>query len=845
MKNKWKGSALAKFAAWVGITISGVLFVASVLSAYVMLGAGIYDATSEKEYRRKLYETVASQYAIQALSEMENTDKNKWNDTYFRYGIIEAEDISDVDFNDESIYVERNFTEKVTADDLYMVSHELGDNVQYVYSDNLFGGKSVSISTTEALDSAYISDVIYNIDMGIFYYATADYLFPVREVKLGYTTNEARVIYTLTYDFTQDMYCSQGANIVGVDSSGVSPADGEDVTEKAEAEVGEETGEAEETVEEITEELEVAAEDMIYYEEADRILNQQYVTLDMLDSTAWNCWQWEYVVLDGKQYINNNGQIVHMDNSDVAQYAIASETDYEVTEDNFIKLHYDDGEKENTTKTYWVVVLLPENVGTGWSGDLFVQANTLVSLGYSLRYSIYLIGAASFAVMVALLVFLLNAAGHRRGTDEIVACWIDKIPFDLYLGTVLCAEFMFIYVLVSISYSINQIPLMIIFAIVFICMSLLALLTLLSFAVRVKLGKWWRNTLIWRMLHWVCELARKMTENISLLWKCILIMGGLAFLEFIGICLLQYSATEALLLVWFFEKVVLFVIVVLAVNQLQRLKEGGGQLAAGNLEHRIATEKMYWEFKQHGENLNSISTGMARAVDERMKSERFKTELITNVSHDIKTPLTSIINYVDLLEKEELHNETATEYLEVLERQSARLKKLIEDLMEASKASTGNLAVNLEKLEAGVSLVQTVGEFEEKTSASGLELLITKPETAVYIMADSRHFWRVIDNLMNNICKYAQPATRVYINLEEKEGKAVFTFRNTSKCPLNITSEELMERFVRGDSSRNTEGSGLGLNIASSLMELMGGTFELYVDGDLFKVVLTFDVISA
>lgn len=224
-----------------------------------------------------------------------------------------------------------------------------------------------------------------------------------------------------------------------------------------------------------------------------------------------------------------------------------------------------------------------------------------------------------------------------------------------------------------------------------------------------------------------------------------------------------------------------------------------------------------------------------------MKSERFRTELITNVSHDIKTPLTSIINYVDLLEKEELENPAAREYLEVLARQSGRLKKLIEDLMEASKASTGNLAVNLERLEAGVFLVQTVGEFEEKTKAAELELIVAKPETPVYIMADGRHFWRVIDNLMNNICKYAQPGTRVYINLEAEEGEVRVTFRNTSRYALNISSEELLERFGRGDSSRNTEGSGLGLSIAQSLMELMQARMELYVDGDLFKVVLRFD----
>ena len=229
-----------------------------------------------------------------------------------------------------------------------------------------------------------------------------------------------------------------------------------------------------------------------------------------------------------------------------------------------------------------------------------------------------------------------------------------------------------------------------------------------------------------------------------------------------------------------------------------------------------------------------------KMVEELGSIETLKTDFFSNVSHDIKTPLTSIINYVDLLEKEDLHNETAQEYLEVLERQSSRLKKLIEDLIEASKASTGNLPVHLERLEAGIFMTQTVGEFEEKTKAAGLDLVIEKPETPVYIMADSRHFWRVIDNLMNNICKYAQSGTRVYINLEVKEAQVSITFRNTSKYPLNISSDELMERFVRGDASRNTEGSGLGLSIANSLMDLMGGTFRLYVDGDLFKVVLGF-----
>ena len=231
---------------------------------------------------------------------------------------------------------------------------------------------------------------------------------------------------------------------------------------------------------------------------------------------------------------------------------------------------------------------------------------------------------------------------------------------------------------------------------------------------------------------------------------------------------------------------------------------------------------------------------MSRAVDERMKSERLKTELITNVSHDIKTPLTSIINYVDLLSKEELYNDKAAEYLEVLNRQSSKLKKLIEDLVEASKASSGNMSVDSQQLEAGVFVTQTVGEFEEKLKAAGLELIVSKPEETVYIMADGRHVWRVIDNLMNNICKYAQPGSRVYVNLDATNIHVSITFRNISKFPLNINGEELMERFVRGDKSRNTEGHGLGLSIAQSLMKLNSGDMKIIVDGDLFKVILAF-----
>jgi signal transduction histidine kinase len=283
-----------------------------------------------------------------------------------------------------------------------------------------------------------------------------------------------------------------------------------------------------------------------------------------------------------------------------------------------------------------------------------------------------------------------------------------------------------------------------------------------------------------------------------------------------------------------------YIIVIYLIIQFGELLKASQKLADGDLSYKVDTSKMLFEFAEHGENLNKISEGMSKAVEERMKSERFKTELIANVSHDIKTPLTSIINYVDLLGKEELNNEKASEYLDVLERQSSKLKKLIEDLIEASKASSGNLTVNYEKLDLGVFITQTVGEFEEKLNVSGLELIIRKPDKPVYIMADGRHLWRVVDNLMNNICKYAQDQSRVYVNLEADNDNVKIKFMNISKYQLNVTGEELMERFVRGDKSRNTEGHGLGLSIALSLVNLMGGKMEIVVDGDLFKVILSF-----
>lgn len=291
---------------------------------------------------------------------------------------------------------------------------------------------------------------------------------------------------------------------------------------------------------------------------------------------------------------------------------------------------------------------------------------------------------------------------------------------------------------------------------------------------------------------------------------------------------------------WILEKSVLVPLVLRTARGMERLRTSGRELAKGNLGYQIPLEGIKGETLRFGRDLNAISQVVADAVEDRMKSEHLKTELITNVSHDIKTPLTSIINYADLISREPSDNEKITEYAQVLHRQSTRLKKLIEDLMEVSKATTGNLEVHLERCQAGVLLSQAMGEFEQRLQEREIDLIIRQGQEPVWIMADTRMLWRILDNLMTNICKYAQSGTRVYLNLETHEGQAVLVFKNISSHPLEMDAQELMERFVRGDKSRHTEGSGLGLAIARSLTELQGGSMQLTTDGDLFKVTLAF-----
>ena len=374
-------------------------------------------------------------------------------------------------------------------------------------------------------------------------------------------------------------------------------------------------------------------------------------------------------------------------------------------------------------------------------------------------------------------------------------------------------------------------------------MIFIAFVYLANIITRIKTKVFFRYSELYYISRPVVYLWGVAKENLSLFWKGVLVLAAVSMVELILFVANMYEP-DNLLVLFYIGKIMEAALILYVLLQMKILRDGAKRVAAGDLNQKIPTDKMRWVFKEHAEDINRVADGIEIAVEEQMKSERFKTELITNVSHDIKTPLTSIISYVALIKKEELTDPTMLEYVDVLDRQSARLKKLIEDLMEASKASTGNLDVNPEECDMGVLLTQLVGEFGDKLSANGLEAVVSKPEKPVMIMADGRHIWRVLDNLMSNICKYSQENTRVYVSLEENEKDVQIVFKNISKVALNIPSDQLMQRFVRGDSSRHTEGSGLGLSIARSLTELMNGTLRLDIDGDLFKVTLKFNRIG-
>ena len=536
---------------------------------------------------------------------------------------------------------------------------------------------------------------------------------------------------------------------------------------------------------------------------------------------------------------------------------------------------------EHTTVKY-VYLPMPE-----LTVEIYADQNDLTNTAiYSVldlirQYRSFLLPFIGVCLLLFVLsaIYLFTAAGRSPGKQIVCAGGINRLPLDLYLilgllagtgltvlamnGTpvLLRSDFM---LGCSLAVSAAFLCCLLLTGFCFACVAQcktpgkfcwknLLCIRLLSAFIRLwkYLNTWFRESgfprlkkslentwgIIRSALVWLCGVARKCTDKIGrrlnhffslipLTWQWVLTGSLMIILIF---------ATEGHLI----SLLTCLCLILYGSHCFGLLLASARKMGKGDLDTKIESKLLVGSFRDFAKDLNDLSDAATAAAQNQLKSERMKTELITNVSHDIKTPLTSIINYVDLLQKPHT-DEEGSEYLEVLDRQSQRLKKLVEDLMDMSKASTGNMAVEITRVDAVESVNQALGEFADKLERAWLYPVFRHSESSVPMMADGKLVWRVLNNLLSNIVKYGMPGTRIYLDLTHVNGKVILSLKNISREELNVTAEELMERFVRGDASRNTEGSGLGLNIAKSLMELQNGHLQLLVDGDLFKVTLIF-----
>ena len=498
--------------------------------------------------------------------------------------------------------------------------------------------------------------------------------------------------------------------------------------------------------------------------------------------------------------------------------------------------YYDEGAEDVWYRVDWTVdCTLP--VGDSYYYEYLLFVNL-----YDERYFLPAVAAASLALSLGLLIFLLWNAGRAPGGQR-NAGPAGFLPLEAYLlltvgGGALCLALM--------SNGAQNILGTVLWLLGLWGGFLFFTDALMGICARARAGVLFRHSLSGAVLRWTWRLVRGFFRwlrdsfaALPLVW--VAMMGGVCVL--LGetvLTLIAFDSYELFFwLLWLAAQVLLLAVLCRFFAGLHQLRLVSRKMAQGDLSVRVPAKKLWGPLREQGEDLNRISEGMSAAVDERLRSERFKTDLITNVSHDLKTPLTSIINYVDLLQKQPLEPQAA-EYAAVIARQGQRLKKLTEDLVEASKASSGSLPVNAEPTDLAELLTQAVGEYAPRLEKSNLEPVLQLPGEPVWSMLDGRLTWRVVDNLLSNACKYSQPGTRVYVEAEQREGRAWLRVKNISRQQLNVPADELMERFVRGDSSRTTEGSGLGLNIARSLAELQNGEFGLAIDGDLFKAWASF-----
>ena len=524
--------------------------------------------------------------------------------------------------------------------------------------------------------------------------------------------------------------------------------------------------------------------------------------------------------------------------------------DYYYTETEEHYLYYYDSPTYNVT-----ISIRPDAMRYYYGYPILSQ--TQVEWLYSMRYWAIAAVGISLLVLILCAIYLCCAAGRSHRHDEIRLKGLTKLPLDVYgaaagVGCVALAA-LGIDLLDNLLWSDTLYILGIAASAgLLLAAALVAGLWLYAVVAQIKRkdGTWWHRSLIgWllqqigRFFRFVFRAMKRLFGLMPLIWQWLLTAAAMVIVPLFCLFLAIISHYGFFILVftlWTIAACLLDIaIVCYGAYAFGILYKGAKQMAQGDLSAKVPTQHLFGAFRGFANELNRLADAAVEAAKGQMQSERMKSELITNVSHDIKTPLTSLINYVDLLQKPHTEEE-GQQYLEVLSRQSGKLKKLIDDLMDMSKADSGAMQVEIGQVDAAEMLQQALGEFSDKLEAAGLTPVFRQPEQPVPILADGRLAWRVMSNLLGNTVKYALPGTRVYVDLTQTENRVQISLKNISREELNVSAEELTERFVRGDASRNTEGSGLGLNIAKSLMQLQQGDMQLTIDGDLFKVTLTF-----
>lgn len=492
---------------------------------------------------------------------------------------------------------------------------------------------------------------------------------------------------------------------------------------------------------------------------------------------------------------------------------------------------------------YWPLenVVLVIGVDTDFTAqdDLYDASNEYVKLHPWVKISI--VGAfISLIGWILTLVYLTIAAGHREGEEGIHLSWIDKVKTEIVIAVFLLIAVELVLLVSHVNNRTwNVSGLLVAYGTVSFVLDTAFLIFYLSMVRRMKAEVMWQNSLA----CWLCRGIGKTFRERTVTVRVLVLFGIHMIVCFIlAMGAFYYRKVAALVLLLVFCGVEAYFILREAVEQY-RILSGVEHIREGALTEKIDLDELHGENRRLAESINDIGAGLLRVVDDNTKNERMKADLITNVSHDIKTPLTSIINYVNLLRMEDIENERARSYIEIIDEKSQRLKQLTMDLVEASRISSGNIKLDMQKIDIVELVYQTGGEFNEKFETKELTIVTKLPKSAVFIYADGRQLYRAVENLYNNVAKYALEKTRVYVEVMAKDGRAVFSIRNVSERSIaqeNSNAGDLTERFTRGDSSRTTEGSGLGLSIAKNLTGLMGGEFKITVDGDLFIATMVF-----